>query len=123
MARRSGKDGCLIGDVYCLTLSPNRDAEATVHRRRSEDRGDLRFVAGIGKGARQKIFQFNLAQTPTAEQASQLWQAQCLGMRRITEPLDSVVLGRLRRVFRRIGIENEDAAAWRANPGHLLQSC
>jgi hypothetical protein len=38
--------------VYRLTISPNRDAEASVHRR-----GDLRFIAGIGKGARQKIFE------------------------------------------------------------------
>ena len=49
----------MIGYVYRLTLSPNRDAEASVHRRGGEDRGDLRFVAGIGKGARQKIFQLN----------------------------------------------------------------
>src|SRR5262245_19245160 len=78
MGRRNGTDGRLIGDVYRLTLSPNRDAEATVHRRGGEDRGDLRFVAGIGKGARQKIFQLNrqlvagnrrLAQTAAAEQA------------------------------------------------------
>src|SRR6516162_11704140 len=107
MARRSGKDGCLIGDVYRLTLSPNRHAEATVHRRGGEDRGDLRLVAGIGKGARQKIFQLNrqlvtgnawLAQTAAAEQVSQLRQTQCPGMRRIAEPLGAVVLGRLRRV-------------------------
>jgi hypothetical protein len=57
MGRRSGKDGCLIVDVYRLTLSPNRDAEATVHCCGGEDRSDFRFVAGIGKGARQKIFQ------------------------------------------------------------------
>src|SRR5215472_4863457 len=42
-------------------------------------------------------------------------------MRRIAEPLDSVVLGRLRRVFRRTSIDNEDATARRANPGHLPQ--
>src|SRR5262249_21380998 len=130
MTRRSGKDGRLIGDVYRLTLSPNRDAEATVHRRGGEDRGDLRFVARIRKGTRQKIFQLNrqlvtgnpwLAQTAAAEQAGQLRQAQCPGMRRIAELLDSVVLVRLLRVFRRIGIDNEDATARRANPGHLPQ--
>ena len=105
MAKRSGEDGCLIGDVYRSALLPSRDAKATVRRRGGEDRGDLRLVAGIGKGTRQKIFQLNrqlvtnnpwLAQTAAAQQASQLRQAQCPGMRRIPEPLDSVVLDRLR---------------------------
>jgi len=59
MAGRSGKDRRLIGDLDRLTLLPNRDAEATVHCRGGEDRGDLRFVAGIRKGARQNIFQLD----------------------------------------------------------------
>ena len=59
MGKRSGKDGCLVGDVYRLTLLPNRDAEAPIHCSGGEDCGDLRFVAGIGEGARQKIFQLN----------------------------------------------------------------
>src|SRR5262245_38711784 len=92
MGRRNGTDGGLIGDVDSVTPSPNRDAEATVHRRGGEDRGELRFVAGTGKGALQKIFQINrqlvagnrrLAQTAAAEQAAQLVQAQCPDMRRI----------------------------------------
>src|ERR1051326_5632550 len=98
MGRPSGKDGRLIGNVYRLTLSSNGDGEATVHRRGGERRGDLRFVAGIRKGARQKSFQLNrqlvagnprLAQTAAVKQAGQLRQAQCPDVRRIAEPLDS----------------------------------
>jgi hypothetical protein len=42
-------------------------------------------------------------------------------MRRIAKPLETVVLGRLVRVFRRIGVDNEDVTARRANAGHLPQ--